>query len=219
MGSGSITAAWREALASSAFRIRGALSAGGLVLVLTVLARFLEQNEGRPGVVLPDPVLALFSPVDLTWLTFALIYIGLVAAVVSLLRHPETLLLAIQAYSVMVGFRIIAMTLVPLEPPVTMIPLQDPLVEYFGTGTLLTKDLFFSGHTSTLFLLFLVTPRSALKKVFLACTVLVACCVILQHVHYAIDVYVAPFVAYAAYRIVLLVRGERSGHVHAARTP
>lgn len=180
-----------------------------LVAVLSVLARFLERNESRQGVVLSDPVLALFPPHDVTWLTFGLIYIGLIAAIVYLLRHPATLLVAMQAYALMVVFRIIAMSLLPLEPPPAMLPLNDPLVEVFGTGRLLTKDLFFSGHTSTLFLLFLVTPRGVLKTVFLVCTVVVACCVLAQHVHYSVDVFVAPFVAYASVRMV------RAAHSHA----
>jgi hypothetical protein len=201
--------AWKEAWADRAFRRQAVITLPLLVVVLSVLARFLERNEGRPGVVLPDPVLALFSPHDVTWLTFALIYIGLIAAIVYLLRHPATLLVAMQAYALMVVFRIIAMSLMPLEPPPSMLPLNDPLVELFGTGRLLTKDLFFSGHTSTLFLLFLVTPRGVLKAVFLACTVVVACCVLVQHVHYSVDVFVAPFVAYASVRIV------RAGQSHA----
>ena len=93
------------------------------------------------------------------------------------------------------------MWLTPLDPPYDVYPLMDPLVEYVGTGMPLTKDLFFSGHTSTLFLLFLVTPTGVLKRLFLACTVLVACAVLVQHVHYAIDVFVAPFFAYAAFAI------------------
>lgn len=185
-----------------------------LIVVLAGLARFLERNEAREGVVLPDPFLTLFTPFDVTWLTFALIYTGLFAAIVYLLRHPPTLLVAMQSYALMVVFRIIAMTLVPLEPPVTMLPLQDPLVEILGTGRLLTKDLFFSGHTSTLFLLFMVTPAGRLKQVFLVYTVAVACCVLAQHVHYAIDVFVAPFFAYAAVRSVLAVR-TRTGILRA----
>ncbi len=198
----SVAAAWRDAWAGRAFRIQALLTLPVLVVVLGSLARFLERNEARQGVVLPDPLLALFTPHDLTWVTFGLIYIGLITAIIYLLRHPATLLVAMQAYALMVCFRIVAMTLVPLEPPSSMLPLNDPFVEIFGTGRLLTKDLFFSGHTSTLFLLFLVTPRGVLKMVFLICTVFVAYCVLAQHVHYSIDVFVAPFVAYASVRII-----------------
>jgi hypothetical protein len=188
------------------FRRQASLTLAALVLVLAGLARFLERNEARQGVVLPDPFLALYAPHDVTWLTFALIYIALLAAIVYFLRHPATLLIAMQSYALMVIFRIIAMTLVPLEPPPTMIPLNDPLVEMFGTGRLLTKDLFFSGHTSTLFLLILVTPPGTLRKIFIACTLVVACCVLVQHVHYAIDVFVAPFVAFSAVCIVRAIQ-------------
>jgi hypothetical protein len=212
---GSVAAAWRDAWDDRVFRIQSVITLPLLVLVLSLLARFLEQNEARQGVVLPDPLLRLFQPHDVTWITFGLIYIGLIAAIVYLLRHPATLLLAMQAYALMVAFRIMAMSLVPLEPPPTMLPLNDPLVEVFGTGRLLTKDLFFSGHTSTLFLLFLVTPRGRLKNIFLACTVLVAFCVLLQHVHYGIDVLVAPFVAYASVRIVRVFQ-SRAGILRTA---
>jgi membrane-associated phospholipid phosphatase len=116
----------------------------------------------------------------------------------------------------MVIFRMIAMYLLPLDPPPAMIPLQDPMVEFFGTGKLLTRDLFFSGHTSTLFLLFLVTPRGILKSLFLGCTILVAVAVLVQHVHYTIDVFAAPFFAYAAVKLADrifppdLLTGQRS---------
>jgi hypothetical protein len=205
---GAVSRAWRGAWADRAFRIQTIVTVPLLVLILSLLARFLEGNEARQGVVLADPLLALFRPHDVTWITFALIYIGLIAAIAYLLRHPATLLLAMQSYALMVLFRIVAMTLIPLEPPPTMIPLNDPLVEIVGTGRLLTKDLFFSGHTSTLFLLFLVTPSGKLKTAFLVCTLLVACCVLLQHVHYGIDVFVAPFVAYASVRIVRTLRSR-----------
>ena len=56
----------------------------------------------------------------------------------------------------MVIFRTSAINLVPLEPPDTILLLNDPFVQLFGKGEILTKDLFFSGHTGTLFLLFLL---------------------------------------------------------------
>ena len=47
----------------------------------------------------------------------------------------------------------------PLDPPPGMIVLEDPLVQLFGGASRpLTRDLFFSGHTSTMFLLFLAVP-------------------------------------------------------------
>jgi membrane-associated phospholipid phosphatase len=90
---------------------------------------------------------------------------------------------------------------IPLDPPPEMISLKDPFVELFGTGNTLDRDLFFSGHTSTMFMLFLLAYKPIYKKLFLTGIILVGASVILQHAHYTIDVLVAPFVAYASFRI------------------
>ena len=108
----------------------------------------------------------------------------------------------------MVLLRIAAMAVTPLEAPPGMIPLHDPLVRLFGPGRLLTKDLFFSGHTSTLFLLALAVPGRRWKAFFALCAAAVAFCVLAQHVHYAIDVLAAPLFAYASFRLAVLARGE-----------
>jgi hypothetical protein len=176
-----------------------------LAVILFILPNFLAFVEGRHGVVLADPILELFNPIDLTWLTFGLIYISLIVAIYSLAANPEILLLAIQSYSLLVIFRIMVMYSAPLDAPERMILLNDPFVQFFGSGEVLTKDLFFSGHTATLFLLFLVSDKKHLKIIFLISTVLVGIAVLLQHVHYTIDVLAAPFFAYSSYRIVTII--------------
>ena len=195
--------AWAEAVRDRAFRLRLALTLPALVAALTLLARFLNGVEARPGVVLPDPVLALLPPRDLTWLTFGLIYLGLLFGVARLSTAPRRLVVTLQAYVAMVLLRILAMWVTPLEAPPGMIPLHDPLVRLFGPGTLLTKDLFFSGHTSTLFLLALAVPGRRSRAFFLFCTAAVAVCVLVQHVHYTVDVLVAPLFAWASFRLAL----------------
>lgn len=203
--SSSASRAWREAIRDAGFRLRLAVTLPALVAALAGMARFLEGVERRPGVVLPDPVLALLPTRDLTWLTFGLIYLGLAAGVGWLLSRPRRLLLALEAYVVMVLFRVAAMQVTPLEAPEGLLPLNDPLVRLFGPAKLLTKDLFFSGHTSTLFLLALAVSAPKWRAFFLACTAAVGACVLAQHVHYAIDVLAAPFFAYASWRIAALV--------------
>jgi hypothetical protein len=196
-----VAAAWAEAWRDRRFRLRLALTVPALVAALATLARFLTFVEARPGAVLPDPLLALLAPRDLTWLTFSLIYLGIFFGVARLAREPRALVVALQAYVLMVIFRMAAMWVTPLEAPPGMIPLHDPLVRLFGPGKLLTKDLFFSGHTSTLFLLFLAVPGRRSKGLFLFCTAAVGISVLAQHVHYTVDVLAAPFFAYASFRI------------------
>ena len=170
--------------------------------VIIAFSHFLHFVEQREGVVLDDPILKSFNPIDLTWLTFALIYLSLIIFVITTFNKPSKLLISFQAYGLMLIFRTIAMYLTPFEAPAAIILLDDPFVQFFAKGDILTKDLFFSGHTGTLFLLFLLAENKSLKAVFLILTLMVGTAVLLQHVHYSIDVFVAPFVAYGSYKII-----------------
>jgi len=173
-----------------------------LIVLMLTFSQFLQFIEQRKGVSLPDPLLINFNPMDLTWLTFALIYISLILFLFGNIKDPHKVTIALQSYGLMVVFRIIAMYLTPLESPATLLILDDPFVQFFGKGEILTKDLFFSGHTGTLFLLSLLSENKILKSIFLTSTLLVGVAVLLQHVHYFIDVFVAPFVAYGAFKII-----------------
>lgn len=164
--------------------------------------------ENRQGVVLNDPMLSMFNPINLTWFIFALLYIGIIIAVIKLLKNTDLLSLALQAFIVMELFRTLAMLLIPLDPPIDMIGLKDPVIEIFGTGQMLTRDLFFSGHTASLFLLFLIFLKNKIKYFYLVSTILVGIALILQHVHYSIDVLSAPFFAYGSYRLVLIFKNK-----------
>ncbi len=199
--------AWSDAWTDPRFRVEAVLTPIGLVVVLAVMARFLNWVELRPGVVLPDPVLAVLPPRNVTWVTFALVYTGILGSAALLLPYPRRFLMGMQAYSLMVLMRMAAMSVAPLEAPPGMIILKDPLVEVLGTGQALTKDLFFSGHTSSLFLMALMAPSRATRRFFLACTAAVAACVLVQHVHYTVDVVVAPLFAYASYAFVFRLHG------------
>jgi len=170
--------------------------------VIIAFSHFLLFIEQREGVILNDPILRTFNPLDLTWLTFALIYLSLIIFVATTINKPDKLLIAFQAYGLMLIFRTIAMYLTPFEAPEKILLLNDPFVQFFAKGDILTKDLFFSGHTGTLFLVFLLAENKILKTIFLILTLLVGTAVLLQHVHYSVDVFAAPFVAYGAYRII-----------------
>ena len=193
----------RNAWSDPAFRTEFAATIAVLVPVLFALTHFLDWVERRHGVTLQDPVLALFPALNLTWITFLIIYAGIIVGLLVLVQNPRRLLMVFQAYVVMALFRMAAMYLAPLEPPPGIIELRDPFVEFFGGGKTLTRDLFFSGHTSTTFLLFLLIPGKWLRVAYACATLVVGVCVVLQHVHYTFDVVAAPFFAYGAYAIVL----------------
>lgn len=189
---------WRVALRSTRFRRDAVLSLLALIGTLLGLSRFLLWVEERPGtVVLADPVLAQIPARDLSVPTFALIYGGILLGLVVLLRHPRRLLWGVQSYVLLVLFRIVLMWVTPLAPPRGFVPLVDPVVETFGPAKALTRDLFFSGHTSTLFLLTLLLPRPW-KLPMLGAASGVAVLLLLQHAHYTVDVLIAMFCSFAA---------------------
>lgn len=199
-------ARWTQAWADNTFRLTAIVLAFFLPVTLIGFRAFLDVVELRQGVVLADPLLPLFTPTDLTWITFALIYGGLLFAIMTLVPQPSLLLRMIAAYIILVLIRIVCMYAVPLDPPPGMIPLVDPLVELFGaSGKTLTRDLFFSGHTATLFLLGLGLPVRHQSVLLFLATGAVALCVLVQHVHYTIDVLVAPLAAYTAFRLGIIV--------------
>jgi membrane-associated phospholipid phosphatase len=196
---------WKTEFASKNFRIRASITILFLAVSLYIITAFLPYNELRPGFSMVDPLLSLFKPVDVTWFTFILIYGGLIIALVSLCFHPEEFMLALQSYTLVLFLRFSTIYFLPLNAPEGIIPLKDPFVEFFGGGQTLLRDLFFSGHTATMFLFFLTSPIKKLKWIFLVCTVLVAAAVLIQHVHYTIDVIAAPVFAYTCYRIAYIV--------------
>lgn len=191
---------WPDALRSRRFVLLGIGTFVALVASMLSLNAYLHFNEARSGVTLSDPVLAHLPALDASWPLFGLVYGMVFTAVALLVGSPRALLIALQAYSLMICVRIAMMYCIPLEPPPGMIVLADPFVRAFGDGSDLQKDLFFSGHTSTTFLCALTVRVKALRFVCFAACAGVAALVLLQHAHYTIDVLVAPFVAFTSLR-------------------
>jgi membrane-associated phospholipid phosphatase len=84
-----------------------------------------------------------------------------------------------------------------MEAPPSMILMPDPIIQAVAsnTGELLTRDLFFSGHTSVMFMAAFLMPTSRERWLFVALGIVVGTSLVLQHVHYTVDVVVAPMAA------------------------
>ncbi len=202
---------WKNALSNKTFRIKFFVSTFLLAVALYFLARFLDYTEKRPGFSFADPLLIRFMPIDVTWITFILIYGALVVGLIAMSKYPRRILIAFQSYALVSSLRLITIFFLPLNAPIHIIPLKDPFVEFFsGGGETLLRDLFFSGHTATMFLLALTAKNKTLKWIFVFATFLVGACVLIQHVHYTIDVLSAPFFAYTCYRISRLINKKNN---------
>ncbi len=204
-----IKSVWIEKLSDKSFRWHFFYSIIILAVALYIIARYLKYIEQRPGFTFNDPLLISFEAIDLTWVTFIMMYGALFIALITMTKHPRNMLWAIQAYALVISMRVITIYFMPLEAPPGIIPMDDPFIAFFGGGETLLKDLFFSGHTATMYLLFLVSPHKKFRWIFLIITILVATAVILQHVHYTIDVITAPFFSYTSYRITRLINSKK----------
>lgn len=168
---------------------------------LTSIRWFLVFNESRRGFVFDDPILKLLTPHDLTWPIFFLIHFFLLWGLYIILHNVKGAIIWAHAYSIMILIRIVCLYLLPLEPPIDMIYLQDPVVATFTSTATPVRDLFFSGHTATSFLIYLGVRGHRFAPLFLCASIMIGICVLIQHVHYSIDVLAAPFFAYGAYKI------------------
>jgi len=195
--------AWPPALARPAFRrswlLLLVLLFGGIVPYVPV---FFHYIQGRPGTVIPDALLPLLPRHDVAMPVFVLMYGAVLGAVGWLTRHPYLFLRGLWGYFLLLLLRMLTIWLVPLAPPLDMLPMPDPflaLIFHTDSAEAITKDLFFSGHTSTVVLLALAVRgywwRRALGLVALAIAVLV----LVQRVHYSYDVLGAPLFAWLAY--------------------
>lgn len=191
---------WKQFFQNSSNKVELGIAILLLLIASILFPKFLVYIEFRNGVILSDPILNLFKPIDLTWLIFSIIYSCLLLAIFFLAQKPQQLLLSLKTYLFLLIFRCISILLMPLEAPQGMIALKDPFVEFISNSQTLTKDLFFSGHTATLFMFYLILENKRLKIFFLICALIVGLCVILQHVHYCIDVFSAFFFAYGAWK-------------------
>lgn len=169
-------------------------------ITLSCFVNFIGWLEHRPGIDLYDPLLALFRPIDLSIPIFIAIYAQIILYAVLSIRKQYMLPIFLISYTIMLLVRMGTLYLLPLNAPIGLIPLSDPIA-YGYAGKPLTKDLFFSGHTATSLIMFLSLRNKKYKFVFLFLTIFIGIGVLLQQVHYTLDVYAAPFFGYCAYKL------------------
>src|SRR5580692_6196872 len=180
---------WQTAWNIPSFRHR---FIAGIVLVISILSIFpffFQEIEQRQGVVLNDPLLATLPAHNVSVPLFIMIWTMSSLTAIRAVQNPRIFLVFIWSFLLLSIFRTLSITLVPLDPPPGLIGLSDPLSNFFyGHDRFITKDLFFSGHTSTMFLLYLCLTGRGDRRFALAVTFGVAILLLVQHVHYTLDI-------------------------------
>ena len=198
---------WKNAWSRAGFR---KMFVSGIVMLSAILLfypYFFEFVQNRKGVVLHDWLLAYLPSLDVSGYIFFLICITVLLGLFRSLQSPYLFLIFLWGYILLNLSRLVTIALVPLEPPIGLLALADPIAFPFYGQQGITKDLFYSGHTGTLFLIYFIVQNKWEKLLVLICTILIGFLLLIQHIHYTIDVIAAPLFVYGIYvlakRIVL----------------
>lgn len=174
---------------------------GLLLLAVSLLANFYAGGYAarRASNPVTDVVLdniPVFD-VDQVFVNGAIIFGALVAALCIL--RPRWAPFSLKAISLFVAVRSISITLTHIGPSPERLVLPPSAI--FSKITF-GGDLFFSGHTGLPFLMALVFWNvKVLRYGFFAISALFGAAALMGHLHYTIDVFAAPFITYAIYKI------------------
>jgi hypothetical protein len=199
---------WKEVF-KSPFE-RAVLLSGWLLIIaiIYVLPIFFNNIEKRKGIVLHDWLLAAIPGHNFSILIFSIIWGMALLTLYRAVYNPSVFLIYLWTLIFVTITRMITISLVPLDPPIGLIPLTDPVNEIFYGHSMITKDLFFSGHTATLFLFYLCLDKKQDKLLALIAVIVLCVLLLIQHIHYTIDILAAPIVVYGFYRLTRFILGN-----------
>ncbi|WP_413997985.1 phosphatase PAP2-related protein [Flavobacterium sp. W1B] len=192
---------WSNAFASSSYCKQLSISIGSILIILAFFPWFFQTIEARNGILLNDWLLNLIPAHNVSLAIFICIWASAILILVRSIQNPQILLTFLSAYVILCLSRIISISLVPLNAPTGLIALADPLSNAFYGSKFITKDLFFSGHTATVFLMGLCLVNKKEKIIVFVVTSAVSILLLIQHVHYTIDIVAAPIFTYLIWRL------------------
>lgn len=174
-----------------------------LLVCAVLFSMFLPIHEARVDQLLwyfDDPAF-LFLPIkDVSIPIFSITYGAIITY--AIINRKETYFVSKMAFSygLLLIFRTLTLTLLPLKEPDTIVYLEDPFLNYFIYEGVIDSDLFFSGHTALVCLILFLTHK--LKWVFALLGVIIGVLLMIQRVHYSIDILAALPFAFLTVKIV-----------------
>jgi hypothetical protein len=200
----SIRVEWGEAWEQSSFRLSFIAALLSFSVFPWKAATYFQWVQQREGIILDDFILELIPSKNVSYPIFSIIYCTVIYLIIRLLNRPKSFLWFAWAFNLETVFRFLTIYWVTLNPPLGIVDLHDPLAALFiyGENMPITKDLFFSGHTATMVFACYFLPLKREKILAIILSILLAVLLLLQHVHYTIDIIMAPFFTLLAIGIV-----------------
>lgn len=149
-----------------------------------------------------DLVLDNLPVIDLSFIIIECALVSIVAGTLFVLSRPRYILFSLKALALFIIIRALSISLTHVGfYPSHM----EPGLGFFdGVYTYLNFQLgfFFSGHTAMPILMaFIFWDYRAARIAFLGLALVFGVAVLLAHIHYSIDVFAAPFMAYGVFKI------------------
>ena len=187
---------WRFAWDYPAFRVKLLLGVFLMGLIVFYLQDFFTFIQTRNGVLIHDWFLEKLPARDVSLYIFLILYPASGLFFWRMRNNTMLCITALWGYVFLCIFRMLTISLIPLEAPLGLVHMSDPFSIIFYGSNLITKDLFFSGHTATLCLVGLCLENKKEKIGVFCGTAVLALLLLIQHVHYTADVIAAPFFSY-----------------------
>jgi hypothetical protein len=191
-----VVSLWKNNWQSTDYRRK--LISGLIIIsfILIALPFFYQAIEQRNGIKFNDYLLQWLPAYDLSLLIFVTIWSMALLTFHRFKQDPQIFLTFLWGFILINLSRFVSIGLVPLNAPDSLVAIHDPISNYFYGPKFITKDLFFSGHTAAMFLMFLCLKKRSDKILTFIATIVIAIAVLIQHVHYTMDVFMAPVITY-----------------------
>ncbi|HWB26569.1 MAG TPA: phosphatase PAP2-related protein [Chitinophagaceae bacterium] len=198
---------WKRAISIRSFTIKLITGLALLAVLFFIFPVFFEHIQQRQGIVLNDFVLSNIPAINVSVPLFICIWLPGLLIAYRALKSPAIFINFLWSFLFLSAFRITTISVTALNPPKNLVILADPILSKFYGNNFITKDLFFSGHTATIFLMYLCLQKATDRIFALIAALLIGAFVLIQHVHYTIDVVFAIPFAYLACYLGLKVAG------------
>ena len=188
--------AWELSWQSAEYKRKLTIGLAIISVILIVLPFFYQAIELRNGILINDYLLREIPAINVSIYIFIIIWSMALLTFSRFKADPQIFITFLWGYILINLTRFISIGLIPLNAPIGLIPIEDPISNAFYGPKFITKDLFYSGHTAAMFLMFLCLNKRSDKILALLATVAIGALVLLQHVHYTADVFFAPVITY-----------------------
>jgi hypothetical protein len=193
---------WKATWASASQRTLMLTGSAVVSVILSAMPFFFKHIELRPGIQMHDFVLSRLPAHNVSLFIFLIIWSMGLLTLVRAIQTPAVYVRYVWLYILICLTRLLTITLVPLAPPAGWVELVDPLTGIFYGHSIVTKDLFYSGHTATLVAMYFCLPKKSDRILVVLATIVVGCLLLVQHIHYTIDVLAAPVFVYLLNQVV-----------------